>query len=61
MKKLLLLDADVVIDLHSLGLFEKTKKAGPLRAAFRNHQFHCTQIAEPGPATQTRLCANKFR
>lgn len=27
MKKLLLLDADVVIDLHSLGLFEKMKKA----------------------------------
>jgi hypothetical protein len=27
MKKLLLLDADVVIDLHSLGLFEKICKS----------------------------------
>ncbi len=27
MKKLLLLDADVVIDLHSLGLFEKMSKS----------------------------------
>jgi len=27
MRKLLLLDADVVIDLHSLGLFEKIRKA----------------------------------
>jgi hypothetical protein len=27
MKKLLLLDADVIIDLHSLGLFEKIGKA----------------------------------
>ena len=27
MKKLLLLDADVVIDLHSLGLFEKMRKS----------------------------------
>ena len=27
MRKLLLLDADVIIDLHTLGLFEKIKKA----------------------------------
>jgi hypothetical protein len=27
MKKLLLLDADVIIDLHSLGLFEKMSKS----------------------------------
>lgn len=31
MKKLLLLDADVVIDLHSLGLFQKFAKAYELR------------------------------
>lgn len=33
MKKLLLLDADVIMDLHTLGLFEKFIKA--LRVQFK--------------------------
>ena len=33
MRKLLLLDADVIIDLHTLGLFEKIRKAYEIRLA----------------------------
>jgi predicted nucleic acid-binding protein len=43
MKKLLLLDADVVIDLHSLGLFEKISKSYSLfvtREVFEEAKFY---------------------
>ena len=43
MKKLLLLDADVVIDLHSLGLFEKMTKSYDLfvtREVYEKAKFY---------------------
>jgi predicted nucleic acid-binding protein len=43
MKKLLLLDADVVIDLHSLGLFEKMSKSYDLfvtREVFEEAKYY---------------------
>lgn len=43
MKKLLLLDADVIIDLHSLGLFEKMSKSYDLfvtRVVFEEAKFY---------------------
>jgi len=43
MKKLLLLDADVVIDIHSLGLFEKMSKPYDLfvtRKIFEEAKFY---------------------